>query len=385
MKNTETTSKFPFIAKFGMTAVAAAGLIAGVACSKGNNDKGAADTDTAKGAVEAADTGVGNGKLKLYIPGAYMSEALVPNFEKEYKVKVIVEYFDSNEMMYAKVQAGDKYDVLVPSDYMIERLLKQKMLQPLDKKAMTNAGELMDAVKNLSFDPDNSYSMPYFWGNVGIVYNKEKVPADTVKQQGYSIFQNTDYAGKIFWYDSERDSFMVALKVLGFSMNTENQDEINKAYEWLLKMNDTMKPTYVTDEVIDSMSSGIKDLAVVYSGDAATILKDNQSMDFWAPNEGTNVWYDAMVIPSNAENPALANKFINYVISYEAALGNTEEVGYTSPNAKAYAEMTKAGGDYENNDAYKPRIGYAKDEVFHDNDVIRKMISELWIKVKAHK
>lgn len=394
MKKTETTSRFSFIAKTGMVAVAAAGLFVGAACAKKDSENKPADPSAAEAneaakaeAAKAADTqpDVGNGKLKLYIPGAYMSETLIPNFEKQFKAKVIVEYFDSNEMMYAKVQAGDKYDVLVPSDYMIERLLKQKMLQPIDKAAITNMSELSDSVKNLSFDPDNTYSIPYFWGNVGIVYNKTKVPTEAVENQGFAILQNTEYAGRIYWYDSERDSFMIALKQLGFSMNTENRDEINQAYEWLLKMNDTMKPAYVTDEVIDNMSSGLKDIAIVYSGDAAAILNENKNMAYFAPNEGTNIWYDAMVIPANAENPKLANQFINYVISYDASLANTEAVGYTSPNAKAFAEMTKDGGDYEDNAAYKPRSGNPKDEIFHDNDVIRKMISELWIKVKAHK
>ena len=351
-----------FFIQVGLAALAICGLFIAVGCSKSSKNT-----------------------MKLYLPGAYMSETFIPNFEKQFDAKVIVEYFDSNEMMYAKVQAGDKYDVLIPSDYMIERLLSQKMLQPIDKAGMTNMAELSDSVKKLSYDPDNTYSIPYFWGNVGIVYNKKKVPTEVVEKEGYSIFQNTDYAEHVYWYDSERDSFMIALKVLGFSMNTENKDEINKAYEWLLKMNDTMKPTYVTDEVIDNMSNGLKDIAIVYSGDAATILDENKDMAYWAPNEGTNVWYDAMVIPANAENPKLANAFINYAISYDAALGNTEAVGYTSPNAKVYAEMTKAGGSYESNAAYKPRTGYAKDEIFHDNEVIRAMISELWIKVKAHK
>ena len=356
-------NRFSFVAKCALVALAAAGLCFVSACKKASPEK----------------------TIKIYLPGAYMSETLVPDFEKQYDARVIIENFDSNEMMYAKVQAGDKYDVLIPSDYMIERLLKQKMLQPIDKAAMTNIGELSDSVKNLSFDPDNTYSIPYFWGNVGIVYNTKNVAKEDVEKEGYSILQNTKYAGKLYWYDSERDSFMIALKVLGYSMNTENKEEINKAYEWLLKMNDTMQPTYVTDEVIDNMSGGLKDLAIVYSGDAVTILAENEDMGYWAPNEGTNVWYDAMVIPANAENPKLANTFINYVIGYDAALGNTKAVGYTSPNAKAYAEMIKAGGEYENNSAYKPRVGYAKDEIFHDNDVIRKMISELWIKVKAHK
>lgn len=356
------------------------GLFISTSCSKKADNSTSGDTAGADAPAAAEEPT----KMKLYLPGEYMSDELIPNFEKEYGVKVIVEYFDSNEMMYAKVQAGDKYDVLIPSDYMIERLLKQKMLQPLDKAAITNISELSKSVLNLSYDPDNTYSIPYFWGTVGIVYNKTKVDPKVVEEQGYSIFQNTDYAGRIYWYDSERDSFMIALKNLGYSMNTENKDEINKAYEWLLKMNDTMKPVYVTDEVIDSMINGIKDIAVVYSGDAATILTENQDMSYWTPKEGTNVWYDAMVIPANAEAPKLANKFINYVLTYDASLANSKAVGYASANAKVLEKMTGEGGDFAGNVAYLPRSGYEKDEIFHDNDTIRSMISELWIKVKAH-
>ncbi len=319
-------------------------------------------------------------KLKIFLPGAYMSDDLVPNFEKEFNAKVIVELFDSNEMMYTKIQAGDQYDILIPSDYMIELLLKEKLLQKLDKAAIPNMENLASEVKNLSYDPDNTYSVPYFWGNVGIVYNKTKVDAETLKAQGYAIFQNTDYKGRIYWYDSERDSFMAALKSLGLSMNTDKEDEIAKANEWLLKMNDTMEPAYVTDEVIDNMTQGLKDMAIVYSGDAVTILDGNKDMAFFAPNEGTNVWYDAMVIPANAQNPELANKFINYVLSYEASKGNTEAVGYPSTNAKVLKEKAS-----EMNEAYMPRAGYAKDEIFHHNEVIKKKTSEYWIKIKAHK
>ncbi len=336
---------------------------------------------------QAAIEKYGSDTIKLYLPGEYISKDCIPNFEKEFGVKVIVETFDSNEMMYAKVQAGDKYDVLIPSDYMIERLRNQKMLQPLDKSMIPNINQLSDAVKNLSYDPDNTYSIPYFWGNVGIVYNKEKVDIEDLKKDGYAIFHNTKYAGRIYWYDSERDSFMVALKALGLSMNTDKNEDLDKAYEWLIKMVETMKPSIVTDEVIDNMTNARKDLAIVYSGDAATIINENkkQVMDFFVPAEGTNVWYDAMVIPANAENPKLANEFINYVISHDAAAANTEAVGYTSVNAKVFEEMTAAGAPYEKNAAYKPRVGYEKDEIFHDNEVIRRTITDLMIKVKAHK
>ena len=149
-----THARFNFLAKFIVLAVAITGLCFVTACKKADPEK----------------------TIKIYLPGAYMDDHFIPDFEKQFDAKVIVENFDSNEMMYAKIQAGDKYDVLIPSDYMIERLMKQKLLQPLDKSAMTNMGELSDAVKKMSFDPDNTYAVPYFWGTVGIVYNKNNVP-----------------------------------------------------------------------------------------------------------------------------------------------------------------------------------------------------------------
>ena len=178
--------------------------------------------------------------------------------------------------------------------------------------------------------------------------------------------RNTDYAGHIYIYDSERDSFMMAFKALGYSMNTEDPNEINDAYEWLLQMNNTMSPVYVTDEVIDGMMNGYKDIAVVYSGDAAVVLDENEDMSFYMPSQGTNIWCDAMVIPQNAENPKLAHEFINYMLTYEAAFDNTETVGYTSPNAEVFEEMTSSEDLYADNAAYLPRSGYDKDEMFHE-------------------
>ena len=327
----------------------------------------------------------GSDTLKLYNWGEYMGENLINDFQKEFGVKVITEYFDSNEMMYTKLQAGDSYDVLVPSDYMIQRMMKDGMLQKLDHSLLPNLSELAEGVQNLPYDPDNSYSVPYFWGSVGIVYNHNNVDPAVVEAQGYEILRNTDYKGRIYVYDSERDSFMMALKALGYSMNTENEAEIQEAYEWLLDMNNTMAPIYVTDEVIDGMINGSKDIAVVYSGDATTILEENEDMSFWMPNEGTNLWSDAMVIPANAENPLLAHEFINYVLTYEASMDNSEYVGYTSSNQEVLDELSGEEGLYAENEAYVPRAGYEKDEVFEDNPVLKKTLAELWIKVKAAK
>lgn len=327
----------------------------------------------------------GSNVLKLYLPGEYLGENVISDFEKQYGVRVIVENFDSNEMMYTKLMAGDRYDVIIPSDYMIERLMNEDFLQPLDKSMIPNMENMSDAVLGMSYDPDNTYSIPYFWGSVGLVYNHENVDPAVIESEGWEVLRNTDYAGHIYIYDSERDSFMMAFKALGYSMNTEDPDEINAAYEWLLQMNNTMSPVYVTDEVIDGMMNGYKDIAVVYSGDAAVVLDENEDMSFYMPSQGTNIWCDAMVIPQNAENPKLAHEFINYMLTYEAAFDNTETVGYTSPNAEVFEEMTSSEDLYADNAAYLPRSGYEKDEMFHDNQVLMRELSKLWIKVKAAK
>lgn len=319
--------------------------------------------------------------LKIYNWGEYIGEDVISNFESAYDVKVIYEYFDSNEMMYTKLQGGDPYDILVPSDYMIERLISEDMLQTLDHSLIPNMANLTDGVLELPFDFNNDYSVPYFWGNVGIVYNHENVDPEVVKAEGFDIFRNTDYAGQIYVYDSERDSFMMALKALGHSMNTEFDDEIQEAYEWLLEVNNTMSPAYVTDEVIDGMINSNKDIALVYSGDAAYILDENEDMSFSLPNSGTNLWTDSMVIPANSENPLLAHEFINFVLDYDNSYDNSSYVGYTSTNDDVMFDLSE---DYfVDNDAYLPRVGYAYDEVFEDNPVLKKQLSDLWIKIKA--
>ena len=362
-------------------AVAAVAAVLVLAIVGGTVGAGVAQNRKSAAAIEK----YGSNVLKLYLPGEYLGENVISDFEKQYGVRVIVENFDSNEMMYTKLMAGDRYDVVIPSDYMIERLMKEDYLQKIDKSLIPNMENMDEAVLGMSYDPHNDWSIPYFWGSVGLVYNHEYVDPAVIESEGWEILRNTDYAGHIYIYDSERDSFMMAFKALGYSMNTEDPDEINAAYEWLLQMNNTMSPVYVTDEVIDSMMNGYKDIAVVYSGDATVILDENEDMSFYMPEQGTNIWCDAMVIPANAENPKLAHEFINYMLTYEAAFDNTETVGYTSPNAEVFEEMTTSEDLYAENAAYLPRSGYEKDEMFHDNQVLMRELSRLWIKVKAAK
>lgn len=337
-------------------------------------------TLTACGGDSNADKPYAGQELHLYNWGEYMGENFISGFEDLTGATVVVDYFDSNEAMYIKVANGEPYDILVPSDYMIERLIQEDLIQKLDKDKITCMDELVDAIKGLPYDPNNEYSIPYFWGTVGIVYDKTKVSEADLEKEGYNIFLDTKYKGDIYLYDSERDSFMMALKALGYSMNTKDEKELEEAYNWLVKCVETMEPEIVTDEIIDNMAQGRKALGLIYSGDAAYVMSENENMGFYMPETGTNLWSDAMVIPKNAENVELAHEFINYACSYEAAMDNSSFVGYTSANQEVMDEL--ANGDYEGINAYVPRTGNDKDEVFEYDEAIRKIISDYFSKVK---
>lgn len=322
--------------------------------------------------------------LHVYNWGEYTGENIISGFEELTGAKVIMDNFDSNEQMYIKVANGDAYDVLVPSDYMIQRMMQEKMLQKLEPETRKEClGELVDAIKGLPYDPKNEYSIPYFWGTVGIVYDKTKVSEEDLEKDGWDIFLDQKFKGDIYLYDSERDSFMMALKALGYSMNTTSQDELNAAYNWLIQCVQTMDPEIVTDEIIDNMAQARKALGLIYSGDAAYVMSENENMGFYMPKSGTNLWSDAMVIPKNAKNPKLANEFIRYITSYDAAMDNSSYVGYTSPNKEVTEELGGKGGDYDGVNAYTPRAGYDKDEVFQYDETTRKIIADLWSRVKV--
>lgn len=320
--------------------------------------------------------------LHVYNWGEYTGENIIQDFEEKTGATVVMENFDSNEQMYIKVANGESYDILVPSDYMIQRLIDEDYLQKLDPDKLDCMDLLADAVKGLPYDPNNEYSVPYFWGTVGIVYDTTVVDEEDLINEGFNIFLDEKYKGDIYLYDSERDSFMMALKALGYSMNTEDETELQQAYDWLVQCVRTMEPEIVTDEIIDNMVQGRKALGLIYSGDAAYVMSENEDMGFYLPETGTNLWSDAMVIPANAKNPDLAHEFINHVCSYEGAYDNSSYVGYTSPNQEVMDELSGEGGDYEGINAYIPRTDNDQDEVFVFNDDTRKIISNLWSKVK---
>jgi len=332
-----------------------------------------------------SNTGCSNdfiGTMHLYLPGEYISEEVIEQFQYEYKIQVIVDTFGSNEEMYTKLLGGLSYDVIIPSDYMIERLLEDEMLQPIDKSIVTNIDYLYDGVLNQTYDPNNDYSIPYFWGNVGIVFDETMIDEDDVYNQGWEVLRNTKYKGITYMYDSARDSFMIPLKVLGYSMNTDNEDELNEAYNWLVKQNQTMELSYASDECIDGLAycTDGKYMGVMYSGDAAYILDENENMRFYAP-PGTNFWVDAMCIPKNAKEVEYANMFINFMIDYDSQYDNSSYVGYCTVNKEALRDLTAEDGDYAENEAYLPRERTDLDESFTSGEKTRKITSELWSKV----
>ncbi len=320
--------------------------------------------------------------LHVYNWGEYTGENILREFEEKTGAKVVMENFDSNEQMYIKVANGESYDILVPSDYMIQRLIQEGYLQKLDHSKLDCLDKLCEDVVGLPYDPGNEYSIPYFWGSVGIVYDKTKVDLEDLEREGFDIFKDQKYKGQIYLYDSERDSFMMALKALGYSMNTENEGELQAAYEWLVECVQTMDPEIVTDEIIDNMAQGRKALGLIYSGDATYVMSENEDMGYYLPESGTNLWSDAMVIPANAKNPDLAHEFINFASDYEGAYDNSSFVGYSSANQEVMDTLSGEGGDYEGINAYVPRSGNPNDEVFEYNENTRKLIANLWSKVK---
>lgn len=321
-------------------------------------------------------------ELRVFNSGEYVETALITRFEKENNCKVIYETFDSNETMYTKIQSGSEYDILIPSDYMIERLIEEEYLQKIDWNKISNKDAIIPSLLENRFDPENQYTVPYYWGTVGILYDKTIVDEADL-EQGWDILMNTKYKGQIYMYDSERDSFMVALKSLGYSMNTDNKEELMDAYEWLVQQSDSMNPVYVGDDVIDNMISGNKAMAVVYSGDGAYIISENENMDFFIPDQGTNVWTDAMVVTKDCVNTDLAYKYIDFFLQEDVAIQNTEYIGYDSAVLSVYEYFRDV--EYEGNSGCAPDTSNEKNEEFHNQEQeIKAYTAGLWTKVKSH-
>ena len=323
-----------------------------------------------------------NRTLRVFNAGEYMDPELIEQFEQEYDCNVIYETFDSNESMYTKLMSGSEYDILIPSDYMIERLIKEDQLQPINWDNIPNKDAINPENLGYEYDPENIYSVPYYVGTVGILYNTDVVDEEDLAD-GWELLRNPKYAGDIYMYDSERDSFMVALKALGYSMNTDNTDEIDAAYDWLIEQKETMDPVYVGDDVMDNMISGNKSIAVVYSGDGCYIMDENDELAYFDPDQGTNEWSDAMVMTKDCTDTELAEAFMNFFLDYDVCYQNTEFIGYTPVVLDVRDDM--AADDFEGINAFMPEFGKENNEIFHYQEKnIKQYYADLWTKIKSY-
>ena len=286
----------------------------------------------------------------------------------------------SNEDMYVKIKTGgSSYDVAIPSDYMIKRMMDEDMLNKINMQNISNYNLIDKRFKNLSYDPSNEYSVPYMWGTVGILYNKSMV-ADKI--DSWRVLWDKQYNKQILMPDSERDSIGITLKMLGFSMNTKTISELEEAKKALMEQKPIVL-AYVVDEVKDKMIQGEAALAVVWSGDAFYCIGENEDLEYVIPKEGTNLWFDGMVIPKTGKHQKEAELFINFMCETEIAFNNADYIGYATPHAEALKKL-----DPEltgNKSAYPGPEDLENAEIFEfPGDELNKEYNRIWTEIKAN-
>ncbi|WP_170272226.1 ABC transporter substrate-binding protein [Clostridium tarantellae] len=323
-----------------------------------------------------------NGDLYLYNWGDYLDPDLINKFEAETGINVHEDVYDTNEIMYQKLKSGNvSYDLVIPSDYMIEKMISENMLEKINFNNIPNYTYIGERFKHLPFDPNGEYYVPYMWGTVGILYNKKMVsdPVDS-----WNVLWNKKYKDNVIMVNSVRDSMMVALKKLGYSLNTNKQSEINAAKNELIKQKeDGLVRAYMVDEVKDAMVANEAALAVVWSGDAVTMMDRNPDLDFALPKEGSNEWFDGLVIPKGSKNKENAEKFINFLLNPENAAQNVEYIGYSTPNTGA---LELLDDNIKNNKVAYPDLNSLKNfEVFTDLDSSTlKKYNKAWLELMVH-
>ena len=315
-----------------------------------------------------------NNVINVFNNGDYIDEDLLSKFEEETGYKVEYSTYDTNEIMYSKIKSGsNSYDLVFPSDYMIERMIEQDMAEKINFDNIPNYKYIDDKFKNLSYDPTNEYSVPYMWGTIGIVYNPEvvKEPVDT-----WDILWDAKYDKEIIMFNSVRDTMAIALKKCGYSMNSTNPEEIKEAANALIEQKPIVKAWFV-DQVKDAMINDEAALATVWSGDANFIISENPKLEYAVPEEGSNKWFDGMVIPKNAPNKEGAEAFINFLTDPENSLQNVDYIQYYTPNWKTYEML-----DDEVKESYPSDEILDKCEVFTDLDSeTLEVYDDEWIRI----
>ncbi|HLR88939.1 MAG TPA: ABC transporter substrate-binding protein [Atopostipes sp.] len=276
------------------------------------------------------------GTLTIYNWGDYIDPALITAFEEETNLQVTYETFDSNEAMYTKIQqGGTSYDIAIPSEYMIERMIDEDLLHELDHAKIEGMEHLVEDFLDLPFDPGNHYSIPYFWGTLGIIYNDKMIAEDTITS--WEDLWNPEYENSLLLIDGAREIVGLTLQNLGYSLNSKNPVELKAAQDKLAMLAPNVK-AIVADEIKMYMIQEEAPLAVTFSGEAADMMWENENLHYVLPKEGSNLWFDSMVIPKTAQNIDGAHAFISFMLRPENAALNAEYIGYSSPNQTAIEE-----------------------------------------------
>lgn len=325
----------------------------------------------------------GSEKLIVYNWGDYVDPKTIELFEEETGISVTYEEYETNEIMYPKILSGAiAYDVVCPSDYMIQRMIENDLLAKLNLDNIPNIKN-MDSIymeQSRSFDPDNAYSVPYCVGTVGILYNKTMVhePVDS-----WDILWDSKYADSILMQDSVRDAFAVALKRRGYSLNSSKVDQLIQAKDDLIAQKPLVQ-AYVVDQVRDKMIGNEAALGVIYSGEAGYTKRENPNLEYVIPKEGSNVWIDSWVIPKNAKNKENAEKFINFMCRPDIALMNFEYLTYATPN-KAARALIKDEETRNSKILFPNAEDLTNCETFQFlGDDVDSYYNELWNKVKSN-
>ncbi len=341
------------------------------------------------GCGKSADKTGGAGEVYVYNWGEYIDESVIEQFEEETGIKVVYDMFETNEEMYPVIEAGGvKYDAVCPSDYMIQKMIENNMLAEINFDNVPNIKEIDEPFMEMtkSFDPENKYSAPYCWGTVGILYNTSMVAPEDVPTSWLDLWDEK-FDDNILMQDSVRDAFMIALKPLGYSMNTTSREELAEARDLLIEQKPLVQ-AYVIDQVRDKMIGGEAALGVIYSGEMLYIQQEvadlglDYTLEYVIPEEGTCLWLDSWVIPANAPNKENAEKWINFLLRPDIAKKNFDYITYATPNKGAFDMLEP---EIQNNKAIFPDVSTFKDfEVFkYLGDDVDSIYNDFWKEVKS--
>lgn len=308
----------------------------------------------------------------------YMDKSLLNEFEIKHNVKIKYDTYSTPEEMYIKAKAGaSNYDLIISGEYMIERMINEGMVNKLNFDNIPNFQYVGEDFKSQPYDPTNEYAVPYFWGTLGILYNKNTVDASS---DSWEMLWDKNHDQRIIMMDSQRDAFAAALKLLGYSLNTVNEKELDEAKELLLEQRPLVM-AYITDGAPDIMINEEADMALVWSGEAVSAMAENENLDFVIPKEGSNIWIDAMFIPTTTKNQELAEKFIDFLCSTESTLRNIDEVWYSTVHTEALEQVDE---ELLNNPAFNiPQEDIEKMEMFRDPQEFINLYTDRWTEIMA--